>query len=477
MKNRIVALPVALVACAALAAGAAADPPPPPPPPPPPVPTITATPPAISNQTSATFEFSDTDTSVTFECALQAPNATTATFSPCASPATYLDLTPDGAYTFTVRAVQGSIESAPATPYTWTIDTTAPKVQITKGPGSVAGPSAAFEFTNDDPTATVSCTLDAAASACSSPVVYSGLANGAHTFVVSAKDAAGNVGSANYAWTVDATAPTLSLGGVPALRTSDTSATFAFTGDAQTAGYLCSLDTAAFAPCSPPVTYGPLADGGHTFRVEATDTVGNVGTPLTYTWTVDTTPPAPASDVSALVRYKRVTLSWQLPSDSDFDHLTLFSRAPRSTQSLAAYKGRAQTLTRNGIDNSRAYRYTIVSYDSVGNASAPTTIQIPPSSLLLSPRPGARVRVSPRFSWSPAPGAAFYNVQLFHKGKKVLSTWPRSTRLQLARHWTFAGQARALGRGWYDWYVWPAFGRGKGLRYGTEVGHSSFRVR
>jgi len=38
--------------------------------------------------------------------------------------------------------------------------------------------------------------------------------------------------------------------------------------------------------------YSGLAGGSHTFQVKATDQAGNVGQPASYTWTVDTTPPA-----------------------------------------------------------------------------------------------------------------------------------------------------------------------------------------
>jgi len=51
----------------------------------------------------------------------------------------------------------------------------------------------------------------------------------------------------------------------------------------------CSLDVAAFAACQPPVSYGPLGDGSHTFRVRAIDRAGNADpSPAEQTWTVDT---------------------------------------------------------------------------------------------------------------------------------------------------------------------------------------------
>src|SRR5207248_2272501 len=54
----------------------------------------------------------------------------------------------------------------------------------------------------------------------------------------------------------------------------------------------CSLDSAVFASCSSPKSYGSLVDGSHTFKVRAIDAVGNTdATPATYTWSVDTVAP------------------------------------------------------------------------------------------------------------------------------------------------------------------------------------------
>jgi hypothetical protein len=128
------------------------------------------------------------------------------------------------------------------------------------------------------------------------------------------------------------------------------------------------------------------------------------------------------------------------------------------------------------LDNSRTYRYDVVSYDSLGNSSGPVTVSIPPDALLLTPRDGAAVGRSPAFEWTPAPGARFYNIQLYRNGKKILSTWPRSSYLRLASHWLYAGHERHLARGRYQWYVWPAFGVGRSAYYGAVLGISSFRV-
>jgi hypothetical protein len=96
------------------------------------------------------------------------------------------------------------------------------------------------------------------------------------------------------------------------------------------------------------------------------------------------------------------------------------------------------------------------------------------SSALLSPKAGARITRPPLLTWRRKPNARFYNVQVFHKGHKVLSTWPTRPRLQLHAHWTFEGRSYRLRSGIYTWLVWPAFGSPTRPRYGKMLGISSF---
>ena len=55
--------------------------------------------------------------------------------------------------------------------------------------------------------------------------------------------------------------------------------------------FACKLDDGAFEPCVSPKTYNAVAAGSHTFSVRATDAATNIGSPETYSWTIDTTAP------------------------------------------------------------------------------------------------------------------------------------------------------------------------------------------
>jgi hypothetical protein len=471
MRLRLV-VPLLLLGLAflSLPTTATADPPAPP--------TITPAQPNPTNATYASFAF-DQQGGFTYECALDSGS-----FESCTSPTVYGSdpnaPLAEGSHTFQVEAVDPNPANGTGPPasYTWVVDTTPPQTTITGLP-SPSSHSATFEFASNETDGSFTCSLDGANPApCTSPVTYDGLAEGPHTFQVQGTDAATNVGSALlYSWSVDSIAPDLNISSAPLVLTSNDAATFVFGSSDGGAGYQCSLDEAGFGPCSSPVAYEGLADGTHTFRVAAIDAAGNIGGPLVYTWTVDTTAPDGVSALRAHVGYRRTTLVWKLPANPDFDHVTLFVRAPRSTKAVAAYTGSGTSYRSLKLDNSRTYRYSVVSYDSLGNASGAVTVAIPPSALLLAPRPGATVGRFPALEWSTAPGARFYNVQLYRNGRKVLSTWPRSSRLRLAAHWSFGGRMHRVVRGWYDWYVWPRFGRGRGAHYGALLGRSSFRVK
>ncbi|MFT3713585.1 MAG: Ig-like domain-containing protein [Archangium sp.] len=252
---------------------------------------FTATPPANSNSTSATFAFNSTEAGSTLQCSLDG-----AAFTTCTSPLTLTGLS-TGSHTFRTRAVDaaGNIDPTPAS-YTWAIDTTPPDTSFTSTPAaSSSSASGTFAFTSTEAGSTFECSLDGAAfTACTSPRTLTGLADGAHTFRARAIDPSGNVDPtpASFTWTVDTTPPDTSFTSTPPALTSNTGASFAFTSPDATATFECSLDGAAFTTCASPQNLSGLADGSHTYRVRAVDTVGNADpTPASFTWTVDTTPP------------------------------------------------------------------------------------------------------------------------------------------------------------------------------------------
>jgi hypothetical protein len=154
--------------------------------------------------------------------------------------------------------------------------------------------TAHFAYSDSAAGVTFLCRLDTAAfGACPGAVDYTGLAAGAHTFAVEARDAAGRVSTATtYGWTIDTTPPPApTLTSFPPNPSNTSSATFAFSDAEAGVTFSCDLDGAAAATCTSPTTYSALAPGAHTFGVKAQDAAGNIGARTAYAWSV-TAPPA-----------------------------------------------------------------------------------------------------------------------------------------------------------------------------------------
>jgi Quinohemoprotein amine dehydrogenase, alpha subunit domain III len=248
-------------------------------------PTIGSKPSNPSAGASAAFGFSGGG-GTSYECKLDG-----GLFASCSSPAGYGSLS-SGSHTFTVHAVKGAI-TGPDASYTWTVDPAAPSISTTpSNPSASTSPS--FVFSHSEASYTFKCQLDGAGfSGCSSPAAFTNLSSGSHTLQIEGVSTDGSVTtSASYSWTVDASAPSITA--QPPNPTTSTSASFSFS-HAQSAYTLkCRLDSAGFTSCTSPKPYSALADGSHTFQVEAIATDGSQTSAATYTWVVDTTKPTDA---------------------------------------------------------------------------------------------------------------------------------------------------------------------------------------
>ncbi len=274
---------------------------------------------ALSPSTTAELKFSGNDGAgsgiASFQCRLDSTEVSP--WQACTSPQSYASLS-DGAHTFEVRAIDkaGNFDSTPAT-LTWTVDATAPTTQIDEGPPTLSASAVAeFTFSGNDGAgsgiASFQCRLDSteasAWQACTSPQIYSSLADEAHTFEVRAIDKAGNVdGSpAIHSWTIDTIPPSTQIDEGPPTLSASASAEFEFSGNdglgSGVASFQCrpdSTEPSAWAACSSPREYASLADGAHTFEVRAIDKAGNTdASPAIFEWTIDTTAPQTQIDTN-----------------------------------------------------------------------------------------------------------------------------------------------------------------------------------
>ncbi|MBK9053061.1 MAG: right-handed parallel beta-helix repeat-containing protein [Chloroflexi bacterium] len=288
-----------------------------------------------STAETAVFTFTGSDnlappTALRFECRLDAPPdpapeppepgeppqpPNVDNWVECSSPMRFEYLLA-GEHTFEVRTRDpgANVDLTPAT-YTWTVvaappgaDSTAPNTTILDAPDDPStDTTVTFDFSGSDnktpgPYLTYECRLDGGAyTACTSPITYTGLSLGTHTFNVRTTDAQGNTDTtpASHSWTTEAPPPdfedpdtTITSG--PDLMTVNTDATFTFTAN-EAAAFECSLDGDPFVACTTPTSYTGLSVGVHTFAVRAVDLAGNDDdSEATYTWEI-TPPPVPGS--------------------------------------------------------------------------------------------------------------------------------------------------------------------------------------
>ena len=273
-----------------------------------------------TKSTSMTFMFSGNDTGVgisNFECSIDNSNFTT-----CTSPVQSNNLT-NGAHNFKVSAKDhvGNISPSPSS-FTWTVDTIPPSTTIDSATDShhekivMGGNSSAnsilFEFAGNDTGVGVDhfeCSIDNLKFVtCTSPLEIDSLKDGTHTLAVLSEDTSTNkdLSPALFRWTVDTTPPTTIINSIVDVNqssvtnggsTKSTSMTFAFSGN-DTGGvgidhFDCSIDNSNFVTCSNPVQFNSLKDGAHILQIRAEDNVRNIDpSSSSFTWNVDTTPPA-----------------------------------------------------------------------------------------------------------------------------------------------------------------------------------------
>jgi DNA-directed RNA polymerase specialized sigma24 family protein len=178
-------------------------------------------------------------------------------------------------------------------------DTVVPDTTITAGPRKYGTAIATFEFSSNEKSAMLECSLDRAQfERCASPKTYTGLARGRHSFRVRAVDGADNTDPtpARREWQVDTKAPATTLTESPD-DFSHVDAVFEFASSEAHSSFECKLDERQYASCSSPKTYRGLEDGAHRFRVRATDRAGNQEpSPASRNWTIDTRPPETTID-------------------------------------------------------------------------------------------------------------------------------------------------------------------------------------
>lgn len=209
--------------------------------------------------------------------------------------------------TITVRLPPGAAFDLAANPtsasgtLTLVYDAVLPLCTMGSGPaGWITSTAADFGFTCTDNRglAGAQCRLDHGAwGACDSASAHglTSLTNGSHVFEARGVDTAGNASVAiSRSFQVDVSLPTCSITSGPVVWSDSANVDFGFAcaDNESVAGVECEVD-GAWGACSGGANHSlaGLADGSHAFAVRAIDPAGNVGAPVSRTFTVDTVPP------------------------------------------------------------------------------------------------------------------------------------------------------------------------------------------
>jgi hypothetical protein len=261
--------------------------------------------------------------------------------------------------------------------------------------------------------------------------------------------------------------------------TNDTNVGFSFeTSDG--ASLDCKLDSPSgqgtFASCTSPRTYTQLRDGSYLFTVRATNSIGNISV-ASFSWVVDTTPPARVRQLRSSFGSGWVRLSWRNPTDVDYRRVSIWRRkvgAP-SWRFLATRKGRT-TFRDDTVPNDTRFEYALRSVDRARNASPGAKIE-GRASRILKPAFGSLHDSPLLIDWTFVRNAAFFNLQLWRDGRKILSVWPSRSEHRLRANWSYNGSRYSLRSDRYRVYVWTAFGPKSHPDYGPLLGWTEFRMK
>jgi len=239
------------------------------------------------------------------------------------------------------------------------------------------------------------------------------------------------------------------------------------------AGAVSATSFSGIASCASTTYSGPSTTSA-TVAGTCVDNAGKSVTVSSAPFAYDTTPPTLSA--TADPGDQSVAVSWQAGGDvAPIASIQVTRSGGTGAAGVqTVYSGNGTGFSDSHLKNGVRYTYTVIARDQAGNA-ATTTIRATPGPRLLGPAPNAHLTAPPILSWTVAPGATYYNVQLF-RGSKVLSAWPAHASLQLRRTWRFDGRRYRLKPGRYKWYVWPGFGRRKAARYGHAIGSGTFVI-
>ena len=206
------------------------------------------------------------------------------------------------------------------------------------------------------------------------------------------------------------TPPNTTIDSGPSGTTNDPTPSFGFSSSEPGSSFECRIDSSQvidWQACSSPKSYGPLADGPHSFEVRATDSTGSTdATPASRSFTVDATAPETTIDSG--------------PSGTTTDPTPSFgfsSSEPGSSfeckVDAGAYAPCSSPLTTGALADG-SHSFSVRATDSAGNTDATpasrsfTVDATAPETTIDSGPSGTTTDPTPSFGFSSSePGSSF----------------------------------------------------------------------
>jgi hypothetical protein len=242
----------------------------------------------------------------------------------------------------------------------------------------------------------------------------------------------------------------------------------------------CKLDgpsgPGTFDACTSPRAFTQLEDGSYLFTVRATNSIGNISQ-ASFKWVVDTTPPAQVRQLRSRFGDGWVRLSWRNPTDVDYRHVSIWrKKVDAPSWRLIATRKDKTSFRDDTVRNDTRYVYALRSVDRARNASPGARIE-GRASRILKPAFDSLHDSPPLIDWTFVRNAAYFNLQLWREGRKILSVWPLRSAHRLPANWRYNGRRYSLRTDRYRVYVWAGFGPKSAADYGPLLGWTAFRMK
>jgi len=173
-------------------------------------------------------------------------------------------------------------------------------------------------------------------------------------------------------YVIDTTYPVTDITSNPSAITNSTSATFVFSANKSGSTFQCKLDSGSYTACTSPQAYTSLAEGSHTFTVQATDTLSHTEpSPPSYTWVVDTLAPS-AVDVPSFGTITSASIVVVKPATVTETGSGLYQWQVRknSTTELGLNNISTTSITDSALSENTQYTYDVQFKDNANNVSS-----------------------------------------------------------------------------------------------------------